>query len=235
MLTFLFWAFIVYYLFRALFGGAQRQAQAQQTFSYGQSRRYDFVTALLILTAEVMKANGQIKKIELEYVKGQLVQLLGVTDAQYAVLQLRDILKQRNNLQEVCGQINRTIDYDSKLSILHFLYGIAAADGVVSPEEVQIVTVIGLGIGVSRADVDAILHLSKSTAKRSDINDAYKILEVSPTATDEEVKKAYRQMAMKFHPDRVATLGESVQSQAEERFRKVQEAYDQIKQARGMK
>jgi DnaJ like chaperone protein len=67
------------------------------------------------------------------------------------------------------------------------------------------------------------------------LDDCYKILEVSPDASDEEVKKAYRVAAMKHHPDKVSHLGEDVRKQAEEKFAKVNEAYDKIKAARGMK
>ena len=67
------------------------------------------------------------------------------------------------------------------------------------------------------------------------LDDCYKILGVSPDATDEEVKKAYRIAAMKHHPDKVSHLGEDVRKKAEETFAKVNEAYDKIKAARGMK
>lgn len=67
------------------------------------------------------------------------------------------------------------------------------------------------------------------------LDDCYKILEVSPDASDEEVKKAYRAAALKYHPDRVSHLGEDMRKKAEETFAKVNEAYDKIKAARGMK
>jgi DnaJ like chaperone protein len=67
------------------------------------------------------------------------------------------------------------------------------------------------------------------------LDDCYKILEVSPDASDEEVKKAYRAAALKYHPDRVSHLGEDMRKKAEETFAKVNQAYDKIKAARGMK
>ena len=60
------------------------------------------------------------------------------------------------------------------------------------------------------------------------------VLEISPSATDDEVRTAYRRMAMKNHPDKVATLGPDVQKAAAEKFRQIQEAYDAIKKERGM-
>jgi DnaJ like chaperone protein len=67
-----------------------------------------------------------------------------------------------------------------------------------------------------------------------DAKSAYSVLEISHSATDDEVRSAYRRMAMKYHPDKVATLGPEVQKAAEEKFRKIQEAYETIKKERGL-
>ena len=75
----------------------------------------------------------------------------------------------------------------------------------------------------------------KSVNSGPSLDDCYKILEVSPDASDEEVKKAYRTAALKYHPDRVSHLGEDMRKKAEETFAKVNQAYDKIKAARGMK
>ena len=65
--------------------------------------------------------------------------------------------------------------------------------------------------------------------------DAYKVLEIEPSATDEEVRKAFRKLALKHHPDRVATLGEDVRRAAEEKFQQINNAKERIYKARGMK
>ena len=64
---------------------------------------------------------------------------------------------------------------------------------------------------------------------------AYKILEVEQSASNDEIKKAYRKMARKYHPDMVSHLGEDFQKSANEKFRKVNEAYEMIKKERNMK
>ena len=66
-----------------------------------------------------------------------------------------------------------------------------------------------------------------------DFKDYYKILGVERKASAEEIKKAYRKVAIKFHPDKVASLGEDVQKAAKEKFQKVLEAYENIKKQRG--
>ena len=62
----------------------------------------------------------------------------------------------------------------------------------------------------------------------------YRVLGITPDATDEEVKKAYRKMAVKYHPDKVATLGADVQKAAEEKFKAISQAYEAICRERGI-
>ena len=70
--------------------------------------------------------------------------------------------------------------------------------------------------------------------RHKDVNWAYTALEIEPNATNEEVKKAYRKMAMKYHPDKVANAGEEIRQQATDKFRAINEAYEHIKQIRGL-
>ncbi len=63
---------------------------------------------------------------------------------------------------------------------------------------------------------------------------AYQILEVSPDASDDELKKAYRELAKKYHPDKVSHLGEEVKMAAEEKFTRLNAAYEAVKEERGM-
>jgi DnaJ like chaperone protein len=63
---------------------------------------------------------------------------------------------------------------------------------------------------------------------------AYAILEIERSASDQEVKNAYRNMAKKYHPDRVITQDEALKKGAEEKFKQVQAAYEQIQKERGL-
>ena len=67
-----------------------------------------------------------------------------------------------------------------------------------------------------------------------EVDSSYKILEIEPNCSDEDLKKAYRKMAMKYHPDKVSHLGEEVKKSAEEKFREVGAAYEYIKKQRGI-
>lgn len=186
-----------------------------------------FAMSLLVLVAAVMKADGRVLRSELDYVKKFFVQNFGLESSGEAIAMLRDLLNQQIPVHDVCTQIKHNLDYSSRLQLLHFLFGIANADGQVHASELRIIEMIAGYIGLSSKDIDSIKYMF---IQRTD--SAYKILEVDKNATDEEVKKAYRRMANKFHPDKVSHLGEDFQKAANEKFQKVNEAYEKIKRER---
>ncbi|HDP76252.1 MAG TPA: molecular chaperone DjlA [Bacteroidales bacterium] len=194
----------------------------------GETSRNGFIVSLLVLVSAVMKADGKVLKSELEYVKSYFYNNFGPAAAREAILLLRDILKQAVPLRDVCLQIKDNVDYHSRLQLLHFLFGIAQADGVVSSVELKVIVEIAGLLGISDADFGSI-----KTMFIPDTDKYYTILEVSPNATNEEIKKAYRQMAIKYHPDKVQHLGEDIRQAAEQKFKMVNEAYEKIKKERG--
>lgn len=190
----------------------------------------DFRISLLVLSAAVMKADGKMLKSELNYIKAFFLQNFGKQATQHYMHAFRDILKQDIPLQDVCFQIRNNMDLHSRLQLLHFLYGVALADGHADPSEIRTLEKISDWLGINKSD-----YLSIKNMFVKDTDSAYKILEVSPDATDEEVKRAYRALALKYHPDRVNHLGEEFQQAAKEKFQKMNEAYDTIKKQRGIK
>ena len=205
-------------------------AQQQDTTAPPSTTQGDFSVSLLVLLAAVMKADGTVKKSELDYVKQYLLRSMGAQQAREAVRMLRDILNHNIPVVEVSRQIGKYLDYPGRLQLLHLLYGLSGADGQYHPKELEIIELIAVNMGVTEADRKSIRSMFVP-----DTNAAYKILEIDPSATDEEVKKAYRRMAVKYHPDKVSYLGEEYQKSAKEKFQKIQEAYDQIRKERGMK
>ncbi|MEN8203335.1 MAG: TerB family tellurite resistance protein [Bacteroidota bacterium] len=191
--------------------------------------RGDYAASLLVLIAAVMKADGRVMKSELDYVKHYFVTRFGDDTASEAVVMLRDILKQEIPLRDVTHQLTQRLDYSYRLEMLHFLFGIASADGSVSDAENVVIGRIAGYMTISDSDFQSIRAMFVSQTDAS-----YKILEIEPTSSDDELKKAYRRMAMKYHPDKVSHLGEDFKKVAHEKFRKVQEAYDQIKKERGL-
>lgn len=188
-----------------------------------------FAMTLLVLVAAVMKADGKILKSELDFVKKYFVQQFGAESAAEALKMLRDILNQNIPINSVGLQIKQNLDYSSRLQLLHILFGVAQADGRVDASELNTIASIAGYMGVNSKDFESIKSMFVA-----DVNSAYKILEIDKNASDDEVKKAYRKMAVKFHPDKVSHLGEDFQKQAKEKFQKVSEAYENIKKERNI-
>lgn len=189
----------------------------------------DFSAVLLILSAAVMKADGRVLKSELEYVRKFFLQNFGEAVTRQKMLLLRELLKQNIDLAEVGSQIKAYMAYPEKLQLLHFLFGISSSDGQEHPIEVHTIHNISKLIGISDPDFQSIRSMFIK-----DTGYAYRILEISAEATDEEVKKAYRKMALKYHPDKVSHLGEDVQNAAKEKFQELNAAYNTIKKQRGL-
>jgi len=189
----------------------------------------DFVASLLVLTAAVMKADGKVTRNELDFVKQFLVRNFGSQLASEYVKMLGSIVKQEFNVQEMGLQIRQYMEYSARLMLLQYLFGVAMSDGKAGRDEVLLIEQIASYLGINTADYASIKAMF---IKETD--SAYKILEITPEATNEEVKKAYRELAKKYHPDKVAHLGDDVKSAAEEKIAQLNAAYDAIKAQRGM-
>ena len=176
-----------------------------------------------------MKADGKVLKSELNYVKDFIRQNFGEDAVQDALSIIKNLLQSNIDVYQACSQIKMYMQLSQRLQLFHYLLGIAQADGQVSPEESSLLYTIGTSLGLNEKDIRSIMGMFEPD------KDPYKILEIDKTATDEEVRKAYRRMAVRFHPDKVESLGADVKKAAEEKFKSVQSAYEQIKKERGMK
>ena len=189
----------------------------------------DYMFSLLVLVTAVLKADGKILRSELDYVKEFLIRSFGTEGAKQALVILKDLTQQNIPVSDICIQIRKYVDYSSRLQLVHFLFGIANADGLIHPDELTLIRQIASTLGLSDADYKS---LEAMFVPKTDW--AYDILEIQEKSTNEEVKKAYRKMALKYHPDKVSYLGEDVQKAANEKFQKLNEAYQLIVKERGM-
>ncbi|MDF1560698.1 MAG: TerB family tellurite resistance protein [Bacteroidales bacterium] len=189
----------------------------------------DFGVSLVVLIAAVMKADGKVLKSELDYVKRFFLTQFGPGTAQEALQMLRDLLRRDIPLNDVCNQIRNNMDYSSRLQLIHILYNISAADRRFEKVETEMIRSIAGMLGISSVDYESIRNMFVPSTDA-----AYRILEVDHSATDEELKKAYRKMALKYHPDKVSHLGEDFRKTAEEKFKAVNEAWDKIKKERNI-
>lgn len=213
-----------------------RRVTAEEMFAYYQqhsssSASNDVPTMLMALSAAVMKADGKVLKAELTYVKSFFNQQFGPQYAQQHLQTLKQFLASNDiPLQRICQDIRTRMQPEVRTQLLHYLFGIAKADGDVSDSEIDVIKNIANMMGVSNTDFESVKNMFYR-----DVDSDYKVLGLEPSATDDEVKKAYRKMAIKFHPDKVAQMGEEYQKGAKEKFQQIQDSYDAIKKRRGMK
>ncbi len=219
-------AIIGYYIGSALEDDSRSESGTDPRYDQGQ--RNSFLISLLVLSAAVIKADGKVTSAEIAKLREFFARNFGTQAANEAEKIVKEIVHKDFNIYEVCGQVRSCMDYSQRMQLYHYLVSLGACDGLMQCE-VDILEVIATNIGLSKGDADSILALFRPS------NDAnYRILGISPEATDEEVKKAYRRMAVKYHPDKVATLGEDVQKAAEEKFKAVSQAYEAICRERGI-
>lgn len=228
-----------------------QQSYSSQGFgsqSYGRQQSYEgernsFMFSLLVLSSYIINADGKIMHSEMEMVRCFLRQNFGEAAKQQGEGILLKLFEQqkrmgmqqyRSVIQDSCHQIRANMMYEQRLQLLNFLVMIAQADGVVNSQEIQALKEMAIHMGLSAEDVDQMLNLESGASSAGSLDDAYRVLGISPDASNDEVKAAYRKMALKHHPDKVAALGEDVRRAAEKKFQEINDAKDRIYKARGL-
>ena len=207
--------------------GSMGESQGHQRA--GSTGAGDFGAVLMVLFAAVMKADNELKKSELEFVKKFFSDNFGKRYTSERMALFKNLLEQSYDLAPVCRQISNHMDYQSRHQLVHVLFGLSLADGQIHPNELSTMQQISSGIGISDMDFNSIKAMFIK-----DTSSAYRVLEIDSAASDDEVKKAYRDMARKFHPDKVEHIGEDFKKLAEEKFKSINEAYTDIKKERNI-
>lgn len=192
--------------------------------------RSDFATMLMALSASVMRADGKVLKVELDFIKSFFSQQFGPHFTTEHLQVLKHFLDTGEiPLQKICGDIKLRTQLEVRIQLIHYLFALAKADGHVHETEIHAIKRIASLLDVPDADFESLKNMFYR-----DANSDYHVLGIEPSATEEEIKKAYRQMAIRYHPDKVIHMGEEYQKGAKEKFQKLQEAYENIKKARGI-
>lgn len=215
--------------------------QQAENYSYA-GQRNSFLFSMLVMASYIIKADGRIMHSEMEFVRRFLRTTFGeaaVREGEQILLNLFEQSKQmdkqnpiafKNTIRDCGMQIAANLTYEERLQLLAFLVEISKSDGNVCREEIEALKEVATYMGLSAAEIESMLNLGGTS-----LEEAYKVLEVEPTATNEEIRAAYRRLALKHHPDRVATLGDDIKKAAEEKFQSINNAKEQIYKARGMK
>lgn len=205
--------------------------------------RNSFLFSMLVLSSYIIKADDKIMHSEMNCVRNFLRNNFGeqaVRQGEDILLKLFEMQKQqgattfKETIRKSCVEISFHMNIGQRLQLLDYLIIIAKVDGTVSPEEVYALKEVATYLGLSAQDVDSMLNMEASSNQQIGLDEAYKILGISPNATNDEVKAAYRKMALKHHPDRVSTLGDDVREAAEKKFQEINNAKERIYKARGL-
>lgn len=217
----------------ALFGfaiGSALSFSSSGTVNNATDARNNFITSLLVLFAAVMKADNKVLKSELAFVKQFLLNNFGEDVTIDSLKILKDLLNKDIPLEEVCKQIALNTKYQDRVQLLHILFAISKADGYIDDSEIHIINRIAQLMGINVSDFNSVKAMFVENTDKS-----YQILGITKDATNDEIKKAYRKMAVLNHPDKFEHLGDEIKNQAELKFRAINEAYEMIKKQRNFK
>lgn len=215
----------------------------------------DFIHAVLLLSAIVIKADGRIYKQERDLVRARLSHDFDPANVERYMADLEVCLKKKVRLEAVCHSINANMSYPARVQLLHFLAGLTVTNGLMVDSEFYLLRKIARLIKIPERTMASLLAMFNftrirsydnaksnyrqgsysSSSSTSSLSQAYQILEIMATATNDEVKKAYRKLAKLHHPDRVTHLGPEFQKSAKLKFQKIADAYELIKDKRGFK
>ncbi len=217
---------------------AKSQAGYQSHTSYEEQQRNTFLFSLLVLASYIIRADGKVMHSEMNLLRQWLRNNFGqnaVDDGEQIILKLFEQQKLlghsefRSMVMGSCEQLRQIMSYEQRLQLLNFLVMIAQADGVVATAEVNALRECTLALGLSETDLNSMLNLQDAG---TNLDAAYKVLGVSPTATNDEVKAAFRRLTLQNHPDKVASLGEDIRKAAEKKFKEINAAKETIWKAR---
>ena len=208
-------AIIGYYVGKSFFNGKNDQEKAYEI-------------SLLILASLVIKADGKVLQEELNYVKSFFTKTFGEVKSQSYFKIFNTLNKQSftSQIRGICLQLTQSVNHASRLQIIHFLFGVASSDREVHQSEINLIQKISGYLNINSYDFQSISSMflnSDSSASKY-----YKILKVDEGASLDDIKKSYRKLVMKYHPDKLQGVSEDIIKLANEKFLSIQEAYEKV-------
>lgn len=210
-------------LYRIITASKEEEQQKQETA--------DFMKVLMILSSAVIKADRAVLSVELDYVRNFFKHQFGEEKTEQYIAMLKEMATEEYDLRIICTQARGYMNMAYRLQLLHYLFGVAYSDGEMNDAEYRQIYNIAYYLRIDTADFYSIKAMYMRTPTK-DSN--YTILEVQKDTTNDEIKRAYKRMAVKYHPDKVAHLGADVQKAANEKFQKINAAYEAVKRERGI-
>ena len=221
-----------------------------------QQRQQTFIKSLFQLAGSIAKADGRVSQDEINHVEQLMAQMgMNQSSRQQSINYFREGAQTQFDidgcLQEfirVCGSTRHL-----RQTLITYLVSLAYSDGTLDANERNVLERIANALGIGRMQFDAFMRMyenqqrfsgsyshssysgSTHTNSQTQLNDAYAALGVQPSATDKDIKKAYRKLMSQYHPDKLMGQGvpEDMLKVATEKSKEIQAAYDLIKKHRG--
>lgn len=208
-------AIIGYYVGKSFFNGKNDQEKAYEI-------------SLLILASLVIKADGKVRQEELNYVKSFFTKTFGEVKSQSYFKIFNSLNKQSftSQMRGICLQLTKSVNHASRLQIIHFLFGVASSDREVHQSEINLIQKISGYLNINSYDFQSINSMFLNGD--SNASKYYKILEVDKDASLDDIKKSYRKLVMKYHPDKLQGVSDDIIKLANEKFLSIQEAYEKV-------
>ncbi|MCI7598248.1 MAG: TerB family tellurite resistance protein [Prevotella sp.] len=223
-----------------------------------EGERNSFFFSLLVLASYIINVDGKVMHSEMEYVRNFLRSNWGEAAKEQGNEILKKLFRKQTEIGfasfhetivEACLQIRSNMGYVVRLQLFHFLYEIACADGVVSQEEEQALLEVGRLLALSEADIMSMIGRSgyggsghqsgyngsgsgyrsaASGVDGSELAKAYRTLGISSSATDDEVRRAYRHLVLLYHSDKLA------EGASDEKIKEINAAKEIVYKSRNM-
>jgi DnaJ like chaperone protein len=232
-------------------------------YSKTAEKELTFITSLVLLLTGTARSDGMISPQEVAVIKDFFKHQVGYGPAEYMLIAriIDESLQKETDLREVCAAINERTTYEERLFLIRLNYQVAVSDAALSPHEENFIRQAAACLGIHDYDFTMIRNSFNFSGdnsfgqgyssgrggygrassggawgtRQTNINpNPYAVLGLRPGCSDENVKDAYRDLASKYHPDKVSHLGQEFIDLARERFTQIGNAYEIIKKERGL-
>lgn len=188
----------------------------------------DFIVSTILLSAAVVKADGNMEEAELAYLRRFFAEQFGEARSLEYMAIFKSSYTADFDVIETALNIKASTDYETRLQLIYILLGVSHSDLELEEKESKLLQEIANALAIEKNDYESIKSMFSK-----EMYDYYRVLEVSPSASEKSIKAAYKKLLQKYHPDKVAHLGEEMSITAKRKYEKLQEAYLAIKENRG--
>lgn len=208
---------------------------------------YSELGLFVALTAKVAKADGRVDELEAELVSNMFNDISALfPNPEGTKKLLKEIFDEEknapHNIDRVAQALYETLKNDphKRQKMVEFLINLSFIDGTFSQSEEGMLRNIGEHLGFTTDDMNTLFQRfgnhHRNTIQESSIDQAYAMLNITPAASNDEIKKAYRTLVREFHPDIIKSQGASDEylKEATQKVQEINAAYEMIKKSRGI-